>query len=134
MNVFEDLDERAEQEFRTKCEEFAMYGHVERTTLDGEWTEEDLRDDIFDVCAEVMTEKLLKDYEHRALHNRDLLKKQYMADTILNDIEDVIELYNTEVDKHRASFETEHYFGIHWYDEAIKKMVIKKLKENVVCN
>ena len=129
MLIGYDIDERAEREFKEKCQEFNMYSPVERTTLDNEWTEQELIDDIYDTCVEIMTPELLKKYEHRALINPDLLKTQYMANTIANQIEDVIELYNKEYDKHR----NERAFGIRWYDEAIKKMINKKLKENMVC-
>lgn len=126
--MFDELDEQAENEFKIKCEEIAMHQPVIRTTLDGEWDEEELKSDVYDVCTEVMTEATLKKYTNRALRNTKLLLPDYMNETILNSIDDVIELYNTEYDKHRH----ENKFGIIWYDEAIKKMVLKILKENLV--
>ena len=126
--MFDELDEQAENEFKLKCEEIAMYQPVIRATLDGEWDEHELKSDIYDVCAEVMTEATLKKYTNRALKNAKLLLPDYMNETILNSIDDVIELYNTEYDKHRK----ENKFGIIWYDEAIKKMILKLLKENLV--
>ena len=94
--TFDDLDQQAENEFQQKCREFAMYQPVERTTLDGEWTEEELKSDIYDVCVEVMTDKVLSQYKYRALRDSNLLKLQYMAEHIADQIDDVIELYNKE--------------------------------------
>lgn len=128
MGLFDNLDQQAENEFQQKCREFAMYQPVERTTLDGEWTEEELKSDIYDVCTEVMTDKVLSQYKYRALRDGNLLKLQYMAEHITDQIDDVIELYNKEYDKHRE----QNCFGIHWYDEAIKSMIIKELKGNVI--
>lgn len=128
MGPFDDLDQQAENEFQQKCREFAMYQPVERTTLDGEWTEEELKSDIYDVCVEVMTDKVLSQYKYRALRDSNLLKLQYMAEHIADQIDDVIELYNKEYDKHRE----QNCFGIHWYDEAIKGMIMKELKGNVI--
>lgn len=123
-----NIDKEYEDEFVNKCQEIAMYQSVKRTTLDGEWTEEELRDDIYDVCVEIMTEIELKKYTGRALHDQNLLKISYMSESISAEIDDVIELYNTEYDKHRQ----ENKFGIYWYDETIKKLIIKKLKGNLV--
>lgn len=128
MRLGFEIDEGYEAEFAQKCEEIAMYQPRVRTTLDGEWTEEELKEDVYDVCIEEMTADKLKKYQYRALRNRDLLKPQYMAETILNQINDIIELYNTEYDKHR----NERKFGIVWYDEAIKSKINKLLKENLV--
>ena len=128
MYFFDDLDKQAESEFRIKCEEIAMHQPVVRTTLDGEWDEDELRGDIYDVCIEVMTPKLLKKYQFRALRDTNLLKPNYMAEHILNQIDDVIELYNKEYDKHR----NEKCFGIKWYDETITSMIKRELKENLV--
>ena len=126
--MFDELDKHAEDEFRIKCEEIAMHQPVVRTTLDGEWDEDELKSDVYDVCTEVMTKSILKKYTNRALRNSKLLLPDYMHETILNSIDDVIELYNKEYDKHR----NENKFGIIWYDEAIKKIILKLLKENLV--
>ena len=128
MHIGFEIDEGYEAEFTQKCEEIAMYQPRVRTTLDGEWTEEELREDVYDVCIEEMTADRLKKYQYRALRNKDMLKPQYMANTILDQIDDVIELYNTECDKHRH----EKKFGIVWYDEAIKSRINRLLKENLV--
>lgn len=123
-----DINRLMEDEFTRRCTEIAMYQPEVRTTLDGEWEEDELIEDVYDVCIEVMTPKLLKKYQYRALKDVDLLKPQYMAEHILGQIDDVIELYNKEYDKHR----NENKFGIIWYDEAISKMIKSELRGNVV--
>lgn len=129
MRLGFEIDEAYESEFATKCEEIAIYQAVERTTLDKEWTEEELKSDIYDVCKEVMTDSIIKKYEFKAVRDKNLFKCHYMAERISEKIEDVIELYNKEYDKHR----NDGKFGIVWYDEAIKKMIMKELKENIIC-
>ena len=56
-----------------------MCKHI-RTTVDDKWDEEELRGDVYDVCVEVMTPKLLEQYKYRALKDKDLLLPQYMAE------------------------------------------------------
>lgn len=125
----EELDQAYETEFTQKCKEIQGYysKSAERCTLDGEWAESELQADIYDVCVEVMTDNLLKRYDDRALWNKDLLKLQYMSEQIAGEV-DVIELYNKEYDKNR----NKNMFGIIFYDEAIKSIILKKLKENLV--
>ena len=43
-----DIDKSIEDEFKRRCTEIAMYQPSVRTTLDGEWTEEELREDVYD--------------------------------------------------------------------------------------
>ena len=125
----EELDKAYETEFAQKCKEVQGYysKHAERCTLDGEWTESELQADIYDVCVEVMTDNLLKRYDDRALLNKDLLKLQYMSEQIAGEV-DMVELYNKEYDKNRSK----NQFGIIFYDEAIKNIILKKLKENLI--
>lgn len=108
--------------------EVAMYQPTPRTTLDGEWLEDELQSDIYDVCIEVMTPELLKKYEFRALKDTSILKPQSMYERILDIVGDVVQLYNKEYDKHRH----EKCDGIKWYDETIAKMIHRELKENLV--
>lgn len=122
-----ELDRKFEEEFACRCEEIQIHHPVQRMTLDREWTEDELIDNIYDVCTEVMTDKLLKKYKNRALKDENLLKIPYMSEHIECQIEDVIELYNKEYDKHRH----EKCFGIKWYDEAIKRMINSELRRNV---
>ena len=104
------------------------YANEEDTTIDGEWTDDELRSDIYDVCTEVMTDNELKRYENRALIDKDLLKKQYMTEHIIQEIGDTIEFYNKQYDKHR----NENKFGIYLFDDAIKKLIKSELRRNLV--
>ena len=104
-----------------------MCKHI-RTTVDDKWDEEELRGDVYDVCVEVMTPKLLEQYKYRALKDKDLLLPQYMAEQILNQIEDVVELYDVEYYKHCS----EDSPGIRWYDKVIIDMIHKELNGNLV--
>ena len=99
-----------------------------RVTIDNEWDEDELRSDIYDVCVEVMTPELLWKYKYRALKDKDLLLPQYMTEYIFNQIDNVVDLYNTEYQKHRA----EDSCGIKWYDRAITDMIHKTLERNLV--
>ena len=128
MKLGYEIDIEFEDEFESKCQEIAMYQSFPRMTIDREWEEDELRDDIYDVCIEVMTHDLLKKYKYCAVKDINLLSPYYMAEYTLNQIDDVVELYNKEYDKHR----NEKYFGIKWYDEAIRSMILKNLKENLV--
>lgn len=124
-----EFERRQEEEFRLKCTEVEQFrSQAERLTLDGEWSEDELKCGVYDVCVEVMTVEFINKYTHRALLDRDLLKHQYMTEKILNQIDDVVELYNTEYDKNRDK----KMFGIVFYDEAIKRMILKNMKENLV--
>lgn len=123
----DEYERQYEKDFKDASDTYAMYQtDIEEYTLDGEWSEGELSADIYDVCVEVMTEQELKKYQHRALKDPDLLKVQYMAEYIGQQT-DVIKLYNTEYDKHR----NEKAFGIRWYDDAIKKMILQELKNNL---
>jgi hypothetical protein len=125
----EELEKHQETEFESKCREVAYYqSQAERYTLDGEWSESELESDIYDVCVEVITVELIEKYKHRAMLDRDLLKHQYMAEKVLEQVGDVVELYNREYDKNRHK----KVFGIVFYDEAIKRMILKNIKENLV--
>lgn len=123
----DEYEKQFEQDMQKGCQAYAMYESHERTTLDREWTESELEADIYDVCLEVMTEQELKKYKYRALRNPDLLKIQYMAEHIEQQV-DAIKLYNIEYDKHRH----EKVFGIHWYDDALKKMILQELRDNLI--
>lgn len=126
--VFDGIDEAYENEFADKCEMLSLYGKSSaRTTLDEEWDEDELRDNVYDVCVELMTDKFLKAYQFKAMQDTNLLKHDYMTEHLLEQI-DVIELYNKEYDKHRH----ENAFGITWFDMAIKELIRKKLKENLM--
>lgn len=104
-----------------------MYQPTERVTIDKEWHEDELRANVYDMCINIMTPDLLERYKYRALKDKDLLLSQYMAEQILSQIDDVVELYNTEYNKHS----NENCDGIKWYDIAITNMIYKELEENL---
>ncbi len=125
----DEYEKQVEQDIQNGCQAYAMYESHERTTLDGEWAESELEADIYDVCLEIMTERELRKYQHRALKDINLLKIQYMAEYIDNKI-DVISVYNKEYAKNNPH--NEKVFGINFYDNAIKKMILQELKNNLI--
>lgn len=102
------------------------YGKSERTTLDGEWVEQELISEVSDICLEVLREEKSK-YEGRALIDPLLLHDEYLATQIIENIPDIIELYNSEYDKRRE----EKMFGIHYFDDKIKAEAKRILKNNL---
>lgn len=104
-----------------------MYDSNERTTLDGEWTHEELDDNIYDECV-----KLIPKYEQRhagrAVYDRDLYLPQFLAEKIKTENGDLIEIYNREADKHR----NENKFGICWFDKWIETQVKCIMNANLV--
>ena len=125
----DEYEKQFEQDMQKGCQAYAMYESHERTTLDREWTESELEADIYDICLEVMTEQELKKYQHRALKDTDLLKVQYMAEHINSKI-DVVSIYNEEYAKNNPH--NEKVFGINFYDNALKKMILQELKDNLI--
>ena len=118
-NVFED-------EFAKACD-MVQISNKEEMTSDGEWTHSELKDDVYDVCTEVLTQELVKKYKFKAIYDANLLKPQYMTEQILNQIGNPVELYNKENKDNDGDTP-----GIYLYDNAIKDMILNKLKENVV--
>ena len=126
----DEYERQYEKDFKDACDTYAMYQtDMEEYTLDGEWSEGELSADIYDVCVEVMTEQELKKYQHRALKDSDLLKVQYMAEHINSKI-DVISVYNTEYAKN--NHHNKKVFGINFYDNALKKMILQELRDNLI--
>ena len=125
-----------EERFRYVVNSLSAYENTERTTLDAEWTEQALLDEIRDEAI-----KLLEgDSENRgwlerskakykALYDKDLIKPEYLAEKIIDEY-DCIELYNKEVDKHRNDAEKD--YGINHFDRLIRKKMNKLLKDNIV--
>lgn len=106
-----------------------MYGSSPRVTLDEEWTEEELADNIYDECVRVLKEYQEK-YKGRALYDTNLLKPQYLAEKIRNENDDLIEIYNKLYDQHR----NENKFGIYWFDLWIEKQIRHIMTDNLVGN
>lgn len=131
----EDYDKAAEEEFRVKCEEIAYYqGDLERVTLDGEWTESELKDDLWDEANKFL--KGTKDFKGwlathkgRAMRDPDLCKVEYLVEDICSRY-DLIEVYNKVVDIHRN--DEKKLFGIVYFDQIAIAEIEKTLKQNLV--
>lgn len=131
----EAYEQAKEEEFRRKCwEASSIYGSVERTTLDGEWTEEELKETMLDEIAKILhgdkTNKgWLEINKHRAVKNKDFLHEEFICTNICDRF-DLIEVYNRVVDLHRN--DKPRLFGIHYFDQIVHKEVNKMLKENLI--
>ncbi len=129
-----DFEEAQEKEFRDKVIEVNnIYCSTEVTTLDGEWTLEDLKDDVYSEAKKILTpdSKWVKEASSRALYNKELVLVQYMAEHISEQY-DLIEVYNKAYAKHVN--DVNRLFGIHYFDEEINKLIVKALKDNLVTN
>lgn len=133
--IYSDMgsfERAAEEEFIAKCEEIAYYqGNKERVTLDGEWTESELRDDVYDEVSKLLLgEKgLAEKYKYRALVDKNILIPEYMCNHICEG-KDLIEWYNTIVDKNRNN--EKKLFGIVYFDTEVIKEAERVLKRNLV--
>lgn len=132
----EDYEEAFEKEFKNKVLEVAYYqGDIERTTIDEEWTESELKDDIYDETRKILHGEpggksgWLASNIGRAVHNSDLLTAEFIVENICERY-DLIEVYNRAYDLHRNDKPMK--FGIHYFDEVVKKEVLKILKNNLV--
>ena len=129
-----DFEEAQEKEFRDKVIEVNnIYCSTEVTTLDGEWTLEDLKDDVYSEAKRILTpdSKWVKEASSRAMYDKELVLVQYMAEHISEQY-DLIEVYNKAYAKHVN--DTNRLFGIHYFDEEINKLIVKALKDNLVTN
>lgn len=124
-----------EKDFEQQVEMISMYqGDIERTTLDGEWTESELQDDIYSDVKTVLNGKdnikgWIDKNKHKAVYDSDLLKAEYLTEKIKNEV-DVVELYNKAYDKHRN--DERKLFPIHYYSEELRKIIKKELNNNLV--
>ena len=131
----EAYEEAMEKEFREKCwQASAIYGHTERTTLDGEWTESELKETMLDEIAKILhgtkdKKGWLELNKHRAVKDQNLLHEEFIV-TDICDSYDLIEVYNRAVDKHRN--DQPRLFGIHYFDELVKLETEKVLKNNLL--
>lgn len=131
----EDYDRAFEEEFKNKVMEVAYYeGNVEKTTIDGEWTESELKDDMYDE-----TLKILNGYDNkkgwielnknRPVYDKDLLLPEFIVNNICDRF-DLVEVYNKAYDIHRN--DKPMLFGIHYFDELVHAEVNKILNNNLV--
>lgn len=131
-----DFERAQEEEFRNKVEEIAYYqGDSERTTIDGEWTESELKDDIYDEAHMILHGEPGKNTGWlafnlgRAVYDNDLLKEEFIVENICERY-DLIEVYNRAYDLHRN--DKPMLFGIHYFDELVQAEIKKLLKNNLV--
>ena len=68
-----------------------MYSSSPRTTIDDEWTEEELADNIDDECIKLI-DKYKGKYVNKAVYDSNLLKPAYLAEKIKSESEDLIEI------------------------------------------
>lgn len=130
-----DYERAAEKEFRIKCEEIAYYqGDLERTTIDGEWTESELRDDLWDEANKFLngtkdSKGWLAKHQGRIFRDTDLCKVEYLVEDICSRY-DLIEVYNRVVDIHRN--DEKKLFGIVYFDQIAVAEIEKTLKQNLI--
>lgn len=103
-----------------------MYNNSVRTTLDGEWDEDELVGDVLDECMKILPGMTAR-YTNRAMIDRDMMLPQYMASHICEE-NDLIEIYNREYDKHR----NDGKFGITYFDEWLSKEITRLVNANLV--
>ena len=127
----EDYQRAFEEDFKAKCEMISMYqGNQERTTIDGEWTESELKEDLWTEARKVLKDEgWLDKCKGRALRDPDLLHEEFLVENICGRY-DLIEIYNKAYDYHRN--DKPRMFGIHYFDELARAEVIKTLKGNML--
>ena len=128
----EDYDKAFEEEFRRKVEEVeCYYGSRERTTIDGEWTFDELKDDLWSEAKKILEgdKGWIETHKFRAFKDPDLIKLEYLVEDICNRY-DLIEVYNKAYDKHRNDKPMK--FGIHYFDELAVAEVLKTLNNNLL--
>lgn len=138
MNLYEgmsDIEIKAEEEFKAKIVEVqSYYRHRERTTIDGEWTYDELKEDLWGEAHKYLhgdgnKTGWLAHCLGRALKDPLLLKEEYLVEDIC-DRYDLIEVYNKAYDMHRN--DKPMMFGIHYFDELARAEVAKTLKNNLI--
>ena len=132
MMTNEEFERAQEEEIREKIQAYAIYqGDIERTTIDKEWTESELKDETWSYVNKALNgdENLANKYSKRALLDRELLKTEYLTNSIL-DNNDLIEVYNKEYDKHHN--DKDRKFGIYYFEQKIYSIIRKVLKNNLL--
>ena len=131
----ESFEEAQEREFRAKVEEIAYYqGNIERTTIDGEWTESELKDDLWDEANKILNgdksqKGWVEKHSGRAMRDNDLCKVEFLVEDICTRY-DLVEVYNRAYDMHRNDKPMK--FGIHYFDELARAEINKTLKANLL--
>ena len=138
MNNFKNINNIEEEKLPVhlsiddeKCESVGYYeGDIERTTLDSEWTESELEDNVYDEVVKELeklnkTEKL----QYRALKDKGLNYPEFIANKI-KDENDLIEVYNKLYDSNKNN--KEGTFIIHFFDAWIHSKTKEIVKNNII--
>ena len=131
----DDYEEAYEKEFRNTVEEIAYYqGDIERTTIDGEWEESELKEDAYSEAKKILLGEngrtgWIENYRGRLLRDDNLIKPEYLSEEVASNY-DLIEIYNKAYDLHRNDKPMK--FVIHYFDEAIREKIKEILRENLV--
>ena len=128
----EEFEIKQEMELQRAIKQFnensiGYYDSTPRTTLDGEWEYEELLGVLNDDA-----DKIIKEYneknKYRLVKDLDMQYPEYVVNKITEEY-DLIELYNTEYDKH--IHDEEKIFAIHHFEDRIKTIITKLLKDNM---
>lgn len=136
----EEYNKKFEQDFQDTVEMVGYYqGNIERETIDGEWTEGELKSDLWDEANKLLNgyedngKKVvgwLEKHKGRLLKNEDLTHTEFVVNDII-DRYDLVEVYNRAYDIHKN--DKPRLFGIHYFDELARAEVLKVLNGNLVC-
>jgi hypothetical protein len=129
----EDYNRAFEKDFEEKLEMLSAYqGEQTRETLDCEWTEGDLIEEVQDLAFKILGngkgKGWLEEHKYCAVKDKDLLHDEFVSNRICDE-NDLIEIYNTACDKHRN--DENKLFGIHYFDDEIKLKINKLLSDNL---
>lgn len=128
-----DFERAQENEFRSKVTQISNLGikPEERLTLDREWTEQELKDDLLDEAEKILKGEKgwIEKHKYRVLRDETLIHSEFLVNKILEET-DLIELYNKAYDKHRN--DKPRKFGIVYYDEELHKIITKTLNNNLL--
>ena len=127
----EDYQIAFEKDFREKCKMINEQSkRIERTTLDGEWTYDELKDDIWSEAKKILRDEgWINKHKCRAFKDNDLLHEEFIVEDICNRY-DLIEVYDRAYETHRNDKTIE--LGIYYFDELARAEVLKILKNNLV--
>ena len=108
-------------------------GEQNRTTIDNEWSEEDLKSDVDDEVLKFMSPDNKNSYynrnKSRPVYNKDLTHEEFVAEKIKSE-NDLVEIYNKEYDKHHS--DSKQVFTIHYFDEWLQSEIKRIIDENIV--
>lgn len=130
-----DFERAMEDEFREKVESIAYYqGNIKRTTLDNEWTDEELDGILYDEVLKILngedgSKGWLEKNKYKAIKDNTLTKPEFIVNDI-KDRYDLIEVYNRAYDMHRN--DEKRLFGIQYFIDLCKDEINKILRNNLV--